>query len=332
MARESISWQHDWHVTHDGMALIVSFDERTVNGIGVLAAVVRSGSFAAAATALNMSQPGVSRSIARLEGRLGIRLFERTTRKVSLTDEGRRFHEQILPLLEGLENAAASAAQGKAEVRGRLRVNIDPYFSQLILGPQLRSFLRECPELKVELITRDRLGDLVAEGYDLAIRFGELRSSSLVARKLLDTRILTVASAAYLKRHGTPKDPDELRTGKHVLIDFRDPEAGRPFEWEFRLRQKKITVPTDAQLLLTDVATMHGACLAGYGIAQVMELGVEPLLASGRLINLFPACEDEHFPLYAYYPSRHLLPSKTRAFLDFVLKIVSASRRVSQAR
>jgi DNA-binding transcriptional LysR family regulator len=317
--------------THDGTALIVRFDERILNGIGVLAAVVRSGSFAAAATALNMSQPGVSRSIARLEGRLGIRLFERTTRKVSLTDEGRRFHQHILPLLEGLEDAAASAAQGKAMVRGHLRVNIDPYFSQLLIGPWLRSFLREYPELKLELMTCNRLGDLVTEGYDLAIRFGGLRPSSLVARKLLDTRILTVASPAYLKRRGIPKNLDELRTGRHVLIDFRDPETGRPFEWEFRLKQEEITVSTDAQLLLNDVATMHSACLAGYGIAQVMELGVEALVANGRLIKLFPGYEDEHFPLYAYYPSRHLLPSKTRAFLDFVLQIVGASHRVKQS-
>jgi DNA-binding transcriptional LysR family regulator len=308
----------------------MSFDERILNGIGALAAVVRNGSFAAAATALNMSQPGVSRSIARLEGRLGIRLFERTTRKVSLTDEGRRFHEQIVPLLEGLEQAAASVALGKTMVRGRLRVNIDPYFSQLILGPQLRSFLREYPELKLELITRDRAGDLVTEGYDLAIRFGELRPSAMVARKLLDTRILTVASPGYLKHQGTPKNPEELRARRHVLIDFRNPENGRPFEWVFRLGQKEITVPTDAQLLVNDVATMHSVCLAGYGIAQVMELGVEPLLANGRLVNLFPGHDDEHFPLYAYYPSRQLLPRKTRAFLDFVLRIVGTGRH--QAR
>src|ERR1700690_23466 len=152
----------------------MSFDERILNGIGALAAVARNGSFASAAAALNMSQPGVSRSIARLESRLGVRLFDRTTRKVSLTDEGRRFHEQIVPLLEGLEQAAASVVLGKTMVRGGLRANIDPYFSQLILGPQLRSFLKEYPELKLELITRDRAGDLVTEGYDLAIRFGEL--------------------------------------------------------------------------------------------------------------------------------------------------------------
>jgi DNA-binding transcriptional LysR family regulator len=300
----------------------VSFDERVLNGMSIMAAIVRSGSFAAAGKALNMSQSGVSRSITRLEARLGIRLFERTTRSVSLTDEGRRLHEQVLPLLAGLEEAASSAAQGKTAVRGRLRVNIHQFFSQLILGPQLRSFLRKYPDLQVELITRDQMGDMVSEGFDLAIRFGEPRPSTLVARKLLDTRILTVAAPAYLKQYGHPKTPEDLRGGKHVMIDFLDSETGRPFDWIFQQGRKEIQVATESHLLLNDVATMHAVCLAGYGIAQMMELGIEHLLASGRLINLFPDWGDERFPLYAFYPSKQYLPGKTRAFLDFIVGVV----------
>jgi DNA-binding transcriptional LysR family regulator len=121
----------------------MSFDERMLNGMGVLSAIVDSGSFAAASEALDMSQSGVSRSVARLEARLGIRLFDRTTRSVKLTDEGRRFYEQIVPLLSGLEEAAASASQGASAVRGRLRVNIDPFFSRLFLGPRLGAFVEK---------------------------------------------------------------------------------------------------------------------------------------------------------------------------------------------
>jgi len=149
-------------------------DDRILNGLGVLVAVVRGGSFAIAGKSLNMSQSGVSRAIARLEARIGVRLLERTTRTVTLSEEGRRLYEQIFPLLAGLEEAAASVAGSKDAVRGTLRVNMDPFISQLILGPQLSRFLRQFPSLKLELITRDRLGDLVAEGFDLAIRFGEL--------------------------------------------------------------------------------------------------------------------------------------------------------------
>jgi DNA-binding transcriptional LysR family regulator len=123
----------------------MSFDERMLNGMGVLSAIVDSGSFAAASEALHMSQSGVSRSVARLEARLGIRLFDRTTRSVKLTDEGRRFYEQIVPLLSGLEEAAASASQGASAVRGRLRVNIDPFFSRLFLGPRLGAFVEKYP-------------------------------------------------------------------------------------------------------------------------------------------------------------------------------------------
>ena len=185
----------------------MKFDDRVLNGLGVLAAVVRSGNFALAGRSLNMSQSGVSRAIARLEVRLGVRLLERTTRTVTLSEEGRRLYEQIVPLLAGLEEAAASLGTSKDAVRGTLRVNMDPFIAQLMLGPQLSRFLRRFPELKLELIARERLGDLVAEGFDLAIRFGEPRPSTLVARKLLDTRVVAVASPAYLKKAGRPNSP-----------------------------------------------------------------------------------------------------------------------------
>jgi len=301
---------------------MASFDDRVTNGISVLSAIVDSGTFAAAGDILNMSQSGVSRSIARLEARLGIRLLERTTRSVSLTDEGRRFYEQVMPLLAGLEEAAASAAQGAAAVRGRLRVNLDPYFSRLILGPRLGAFLESYPQLRLELITTDRLGDLVADGFDLAVRFGNPRPSTLVARKLLDTRMVTIAAPAYLKRYGHPKDPRELEKGHHVCIQFRDPESGRPYPWEFHKRRKKLVLETSGSLTVNDAGTLYSVCLAGHGMAQVMDLGVGPMIADGRLVEVFPDWPDERFPLYALHPSRHHVPAKTRAFLDFIVALL----------
>ena len=218
------------------------FDDRVFNGLAVLAAVVKSGNFAVAGKSLNMSQSGVSRAIARLEARLGVRLLERTTRTVTLSEEGRRLYEQIVPLLAGLEEAAASVATSKDAVRGTLRVNMDPFIAQLMLGPRLSRFLKQFPGLKLELIARDRLGDLVAEGFDLAIRFGEPRPSTLVARKLLDARVVTVASPAYLKKAGRPTHPSNLEEGNHRLINFRDPETGRAYEWAFRQGRKEIGI------------------------------------------------------------------------------------------
>ena len=299
----------------------MSFDERMLNGMGVLSAIVDSGSFAAASEALDMSQSGVSRSVARLEARLGIRLFDRTTRSVKLTDEGRRFYEQIVPLLSGLEEAAASASQGATAVRGRLRVNIDPFFSRLFLGPRLGAFVEKYPDLQLDLITRDQLGDMVADGFDLAVRFGEPRESTLIARKLLDTRVITVASPGYIKKHGRPLAPADLEREPHTCIHFRDPETGRPFQWEFHRGKKKVLIAARGRLSANDVGTMHGVCLAGHGVAQVLALGTEQLLASGRLVDLFPDWPDETFPLYAAYPSRHHLPAKVRAFFDFIVSL-----------
>jgi DNA-binding transcriptional LysR family regulator len=300
------------------------FDERVLSGIGVMAAIVDAGTFAAAADQLGMSQPGVSRAIARLESRLGIRLFDRTTRTVLLTEDGRRFYEQVAPLMTSLEEAATSAAGGASAVRGRLRVNVNPIFSRLILGPRLQAFMEKHPDLELELITRDSPGDLVAEGFDLAVRFGEPPSSSAIARKLLETRVITVAAPSYIKRRGQPATPEDLARERHTCIEFRDPETGKPYPWEFHAKRRRLTIETRGRLIVNDPATLLSACLAGYGIAQILEMGFESLLASKRLVNLFPDWTEERFPLYALHPSRHHPPAKTRAFLDFVVSLTGA--------
>jgi DNA-binding transcriptional LysR family regulator len=303
---------------------MAGFDARVLSGIGVFAAIVDAGTFAAAGDQLGMSQPGVSRAIARLEKRLGVRLFDRTTRVVSLTDDGRRFYEQAMPLMAALDEVTATAAGGATTVRGRLRVNADPVASRLLIGPRLDVFMRTHPELQLELITRDRLGDMISDGFDVAVRFGEPRSSSLIARKLLDTRVLTVAAPSYLKRRGRPATPQDLVRDAHACIAFRDPETGRPFGWEFRRKRKRIEVEQPSRLILNDVGTMLSACLAGYGIAQILELGSEHLLTQGRLVNLFPDWPDERYPLYAWHPSRHHPALKTRAFVDFVVGLTQS--------
>jgi DNA-binding MarR family transcriptional regulator len=182
----------------------VPFDSRLLAGIGVLSAVVESGSFIRAGEAVGLTPSGVSRAVARLEARVGVRLFDRTPRAVTLTDEGRRFHAQVMPLLAGLEDAASEAAGAVSSVRGRLRVNLDPWVARLVLAPALPGFLEKHPALSIELVVRDTLGELIAEGFDAAVRFGEPGLSGLVARKLLETRILTCAAPGYLARHGAP--------------------------------------------------------------------------------------------------------------------------------
>jgi DNA-binding transcriptional LysR family regulator len=301
---------------------MADFDPRLLEGLDVMAAVVDTASFVRAGDALNLSPSGVSRAISRLETRLGIRVFERTTRSVRLTDEGRRFHEQVMPLVGALAEATGNAAGGATAVRGRLRINVDPFFSRLMLGPRLGAFLDAHPDLEMELRSRDDLGDMVADGFDLAIRFGHPQPSSLVARKLFDTRVLTVASPGYLRRHGHPTDPRELEAGHHRCILFRDSATGRPFPWEFHQRRRRLTVAAHGVLTLNDAGTLYSTCLAGHGIAQLFELGAESDIGGKKLTPLFPDWSEERFPLYAYYPSRHHVPAKTRAMLDFVASMV----------
>ncbi len=297
-------------------------DARILGVVTTFAAVVECGGFARAAESLGVTQSAVSRAVGRLEARIGIRLLQRTTRSVQLTGEGERFYHEVAPLLAGIGDAVTVASGAAAAVTGRLRVNIDPFFSRLQVAPQIGSFLQRHPALSIELITRDFLGDLIAEGFDLAVRFGEPPGSSLVVRKLFDTRIVTVASPAYLEKHGRPGKPSEL--DRHHCIQFRDPATGQPFPWEFHQGARVIPVATRGRLLLTDVGAMLEACVAGVGIAQVMELGIRSLLADGLLIPLFPEWTDERFPLFALYPSRSFPPAKLRAFLDFVSDLASA--------
>ena len=293
----------------------MSFDTRLLTGLGVLAAVVEAGSFVRAADALGLSDSGVSRAVARLEARLGVRLLDRTTRALRLTDEGRRFYDAAAPLLGEIEQVAARASGAGAAVRGRLRVDVDGFLARRVLAAALPAFLAAHPELEVELLTREAIGDLVGDGIDLALRFGPPPRSSTVATRLLETRIVTVAAPAYLERHPRPSRPEELV--RHDCIQFRDARTGRPFSWEFRRGGEILPVATTGRLVLTDVDTMLNACLAGGGVAQVMAFGIGDLLAGGQLVDLFPDWRDETFPLYAVHPSRRHVPAKVRAFIGF---------------
>src|SRR5258708_28725998 len=207
----------------------MAFDGRILSGVSVLAAVVEGSSFVKAAELIGITDSGVSRAISRLETRLGVRLLHRTTRSVSLTDEGRRFYEEVKPHLQAIEDAAIIASGAVSAVRGRLKVDIDPFFLPMVLAGRLGEFCERFPELSIEFVSSERLGDLVSEGTDLAIRFGQPRLSTLVARKLIEAPVLTVASPSYIERYGKPNHPSELE--QHRCLQFVDPHSGKPYEW-----------------------------------------------------------------------------------------------------
>ncbi|MDB4875552.1 MAG: LysR family transcriptional regulator [Gemmatimonadetes bacterium] len=307
-------------------------DDPFVTGLRVFVVVVETKSFTRAAAGLGMTQSGVSRAIARLEQRVGARLFFRTSRAISLSDEGRRLYASVAPLLERLELVTAEAVGGSASVRGTVRVNVDSAVGQFIVAPRLREFLRTYPEIGVELEVRDRLADFAAEGYDVAVRFGELDDSSLVCRRLLETRVLTCASPAYLEREGVPRQARDLE--KHEQIHFRNPQTGRPFAWELRRervvdgkhRVETYAVLARARLVVNDVATLLAACEAGCGIGQALECYVQPYLDAGRLVQVLPSWSDERFPVYLYHYGAELMPARVRAFIDFVIASVAVPR------
>jgi DNA-binding transcriptional LysR family regulator len=307
-------------------ATSAAFDGPLFSGITVLAQVVESGSFVRAADALGLSSSGVSRAVSRLETRMGVRLIERTTRALSLTDEGQQLYDQVRPHLTGVSEAVALASGAAHAVRGKLRVNIDAFFARVFLASRLTEFLDRFPELSVELITQGSLGDLVADRFDLAVRFVDPPArSSLVARRLTDTRILTVASPGYIARHGRPKHPKDVVQHKRIL--FPNPLTSRPFEWEFKRGRELVEIPVEGHLTVSDAGTMLDACVAGAGIAQILELGTEDLIRSKHLVNLFPDWSGERWPLYALYPSRRFQPAKLKAFVDFCAAIISPTGR-----
>ena len=293
----------------------MSFDTRLLAGIGVLAAVTESGNFARAAETLGLTPSAVSRAIARLESRLGIRLFDRTPRAIRLTAEGAAFHARITPLLAALDEAASTAAGAATTVTGRLRVSADPWFARTTLAPRLQDFLARHPALRLDLTTSNHR-EAMMDGADIALRFGPPDPSALIARKLLDTRIITVAAPAYLQARGTPATPPDMVA--HEALLFRDPQTGLPFPWTFQRGTETIPVKITGRLMLDDPSVAIAACIAGQGVFQSLAIGLTPYLSRGDLVPILPDWADERFPLYAYHPSRHLPPAKVRAFLDFI--------------
>ncbi|GLS30297.1 DNA-binding transcriptional regulator, LysR family [Mesorhizobium albiziae] len=285
--------------------------------IEVFVRVVEEQSFSAAARKLRMTPSAVSKLIARLEDRLGARLLRRSTRKLQVTPEGVAFYESGLRILAEIAAAEREAAQGAAP-RGRLRVNCLVPFSQHYLIPLIPIFLEQNPEISIDLSITDRVVDLLEERADLAIRAGPLVESSLIARKLGQSRMAVVASPAYLAAHGKPEIPGDLV--RHTMLGFC---FARQIEgWPFRDSEgKTMTIMPSGGPLVSDGESMRLMALAGGGIARHANWHVGPDIAAGRLVPLLEEFNpgDEE-PVHAVYvgQGKHL-PARVRAFVDFLV-------------
>lgn len=284
--------------------------------IEVFVRVAELGGFSAAARDLRMTPSAVSKLIARLENRLGARLISRSTRKLQLTPEGAAFYESGMRILADIAAAEREAAAGAAP-RGRLRVNCNVPFGQHRLIPLIPQFLVLHPEVAVDLILTDRVVDLMEERADLAIRAGPLGESSLIARKLGQSRMAVVAAPSYLAAHGEPKTPADLERHNRLGFCFARHFEGWPFADG---NGRTIIVPPVGKSLISDGEAMRLMAMAGAGIARHARWHVGPDIEAGRLV---PLLEDYNpgdvEPIHAVYvgQGKHL-PARVRAFLDFL--------------
>jgi DNA-binding transcriptional LysR family regulator len=277
-------------------------------------AVVDAGSFVGAAEATGLSKAAVSRHVGELEKRLGVRLLQRTTRRLSLTEEGRLFFERAKELLESIDEAESQLTLRKGEARGVIRVNAPLTYGALHLAPLWGPFADANPKVSLDITLSDRVVDLVDEGYDLAIRITRIPDSSLVTRRLASTRMVLCASPAYLDRHGTPAHPREL--ARHAVISYtywstRD-------TWQFTGPEGAVEVRIASRIHTNNGDTCRRAALADHGIILQPDFLVGDDLRRGDLVELMPTYRSIEIGIYAVYPSRKHLPLKTRRLIDFL--------------
>ena len=286
----------------------------------VFARVVQEAGFSAAARSLDLTPSAVSKLIARLETRLGARLLLRTTRALTLTEEGEAYHHAALRILQDLNDADQAAAGGA--VRGRLRVNATISFGAMFVAPAMPAFLARNPHLIVDLSFTDGIVDLVAEKTDVAIRMGNLPDSGLVARKLGQSRRVVCAAPAYLERRGRPKVPADLEHHDCLTFNFR---RARP-SWPFRLDGRDIEQPVKGSLAVNNGETMKQMALAGAGVARLALFHVAAEIAAGTLAPLLETFNPGDLEMiHAIHVGGGPVPHRVRAFIDHMIETLNGT-------
>lgn len=293
-----------------------------IDAMTIFQRVAELGSFTQAAESLGLPKASVSAAVRQLENQLGTQLLHRTTRRVATTQDGQVFHERCRDLLADLDELQSLFAGGRAELAGRLRVDLPSRIGRQLVIPRLPEFLAAHPRLDVELSATDRLVDPVREGFDLVLRVGPLADSSLVAKPLGELRFVSCASAGYIAAHGMPATLADL--ARHRLVhyasvlgtkapgfEYRDPDSGAPRE-----------LPMAGALTVNNSDAYQAACLAGLGIAQIPESAVRDELARGALLEVLPAWPAPPLPVALLYPSRRHQPLRVRAFMDWLTAVV----------
>lgn len=284
------------------------------------------GSFGRAAVKLGITQQQASKNIKQLEAFLGARLFNRTTRSISLTDEGQRFLLGAREGLAQLENAVADIRSGADDPVGTIRMTTPKALAQAIIVPLLAEFMQAHPGIGIELIVDDEMTDLVEQRIDVGIRAGTVRDGRLIARKLVPIQHIICAAPAYLDRHGVPPDIDAL--AKHACTSFRHVNTGKVWPWEFMIDGHLTYRDMPGVFLANDVEAECAAVLGGLGIGQLASFSAVPHILDQRLVPLFLEHMTERFALYLYYPARKHLPARVRLLLSYLTERLKDNPRL----
>lgn len=291
-----------------------------LTALNVFRRVVELGSFASAARHLKLSPAAISKNISELEAHVGVRLLNRTTRRMSLTEAGTLYYEQIAGVLDDLEAADNALGPMQHMPSGQLRVSAPVTLTLTCLSSAIPRFLEQYPDLSLDLQLDDRRVDLVGEGYDLAIRGSDrLEDSSLIARKLMTLKHVVCAAPAYLERFGTPASPDELK--KHNCVQFT--LSGHAAEWVFERGGRSIPVTIDGRYKVTSSFAVRDALRAGFGLSLIPKLYVEEDIQAGRLCTVLNEWSAVETSIFAVFPSRRFAAAKLRAFIDFLAEEMS---------
>jgi DNA-binding transcriptional LysR family regulator len=296
--------------------------EATVTNLGdleVFATVAASGSMSLAAKELGYSPAVISKRIKRLEEKLGARLFQRTTRQISLTEAGQGFYERVLAVLEGLEDAEDFVSGRANTVNGTLKISAPTSFGRMHIAPHLKTFMERHPDLSVNLVLSDEFIDIIEGGYDLAVRIADLNSSSLVARRLAPVRRVLCASAEYVTAHGMPATIEDLK--KHRCLPAHNTDI-----WRLEGPGGALSIRPEGMLVTNSSEVIREAVISGLGIALRSTWDIGHELRAGRLVQVLPSYEgSRNVTLSAVYPSRQFLPAKVRLFIDYLAGLYGPS-------
>ncbi len=287
-----------------------------LTGLIAFARVGALGSYAAAARSLSISPSAVSKSIQRLEQRLGVSLFTRTTRSLAFTPEGRDLHERALSLIRQAEEIEQMALTARSEPRGTLRVATSLPIGLHVIAPALPAFRRRFPEVTIELRLGDRMTDLIEEGIDVAVRIGDLPDSRLLSRKLAPYRLCCVASPAYLAARGAPAHPHDL--DGHDTVNLRYQSTGQPFRWPFMIGGQEIEILPRSEIVVDASEAVMAALVAGGGIGIGASFAAAPYIARGELSPVLVDFAVERQNVTALWPESRRSNPAVRAFLDML--------------